>query len=376
MHSVVFFVDSIVPKQESLKILLIFNCTPLFGVFGVTVSHDVFQAAGIILLTSVLIRSLSSELIKKETSIALTLSALYLTTTQYGIIILILCCLYLIRRSFVIAISSIVVGVIVYSLSTISITNESQKTPREEYVLRDLLLADIKCIAQHDQSEITLEEWTYLEVFAPRSAWKEKVSCATPDELLAPLALRDNNTQVSFELLQTSIKIFLRQPAIPVMSHIQRSRMALPPPFFQPPSNQVDLDVKKPIGLNTNTSLQAGPGLLHPSVDDDIMASRPSFLRPLEAFALLPAFIINQASWFWSWGGLWIYPFIFLLVMWFSRSTTTLIKVLAPTLVLHSILFIVGPSSLGRYVMSTITMGVICLIILLNHFLQGKPDEI
>jgi hypothetical protein len=63
-------------------------------------------------------------------------------------------------------------------------------------------------------------------------------------------------------------------------------------------------------------------------------------------------------------------------VMWFSRSTTTLIKVLAPTLVLHSILFIVGPSSLGRYVMSTITMGVICLIILLNHFLQGKPDEI
>jgi hypothetical protein len=43
---------------------------------------------------------------------------------------------------------------------------------------------------------------------------------------------------------------------------------------------------------------------------------------------------------------------------------------LSPTLLLHLSLFLIGPSSLGRYVMSTILQGSILLVILINERLE------
>jgi len=372
-HALSHFVKSVIPNETNAdKTLIFIYCTPLFGVFGLTVSHDTFQTSGIILLTSILIQSHLGSMDKKSLSFNLLLCGVYLTTTQYGIVIFLVVSLFLIRKHFKLVILSMTTVLLVFGVSNLAITQESKMTIQKEFFIRDLILIDLKCIAQHDEAEITPTEWEFLETFAPREAWEEKVSCSNPDILAAPLKLRENGTPLTFSFVENSLKIIAKQPAIPVMSHIQRSRVALPPPFFQPPDNQVDLDVKKPIGLGTNTALQSGPGLLHPSIDDDVLGNRPGFLRPLEGIALLPAFIVNQASWFWSWGGLWLYPLVLLFFRLVADRKIVLLKLLAPTILLHLVIIVAGPSSLGRYVMSTILMGLVCFTIQVRTFLYRK----
>lgn len=372
-HAISHFVRSLISDSKlGDKILLFVYLTPFFGVFGLTVSHDVFQSSGIILLTSILIRNHTGSINKTTLRISLPLCGIYLTTTQYGIVIFVLATLFLSRKYFSFFVASVAIGVFVSFISNLTIVQESKLTLQKQFFIRDLILIDLKCITQHDGAEITTEEWVFLETFAKKEAWKEKVSCSNPDVLAAPLKLRDTEAPLDFALIENAARIFSRQPAIPVMSHIQRSRVALPPPFFQPPDNQVELDVNKPIGLGTNTALQNGPGLLHPSIDDEVLGQRPSFLRPLEGIALLPAFIVNQASWFWSWGGLWFYPLMIFTLGITKRRTFAVLGILAPSVLLHLVIVLVGPSSLGRYVMSTILMGFICMVIQIKKYLIGR----
>ena len=66
-----------------------------------------------------------------------------------------------------------------------------------------------------------------------------------------------------------------------VQAHLQRGSEALPPPFFQGPPNQVDRNLAIPVGLNTNTALQLGPEVLHPSIDDPALKIRKGPLKLL-----------------------------------------------------------------------------------------------
>jgi len=370
-HAIHYFISSIVTRDDSRnKLTLLFLFTPFFGVFGANVSHDVFQTAGVILLTSTLIRLRKQNSQGYSPTLQLCLSSAYLTTTQYGLSIFLIVVIFLVRRYLFSSVLSICLGISLYAIANLAVVAESDMTIRKEFYLRNMILIDLKCIAQHDEAEISDGEWAYLETYAPIESWKEKISCASPDGLAFPLALEENSRPLELSLIKTAFNIAIRQPAIPLMSHIQRSRVALPPPFFQAPDNQVELDVTKPIGINTNTALQSGPGLLHPSIDDEILARRPAVLRPLEMFVLMPAFLINQASWFWSWGGLWLYPMFFLILGLLRKNIQSVLIVFVPTLLLHFVIFIVGPSSIGRYVMSTIIMGLVSTLVLLNRLVK------
>jgi hypothetical protein len=259
--------------------------------------------------------------------------------------------------------SSIAFVLLVYFASNTGIKNESKSLSHLGSSLPRSILIDLKCIAQHPQAEILPQEWVVLEKYSSIENWKNPVTCSSPDILAAALFLEPEKLKMNRELITTFVKIVSRQPAIPFMSHVQRSSVALPPPFFQPPQNQISWDVLKPLGMNTNVALQEGPELLHPSIDDERLAQRPKFLRSLELLALLPTFIVNQASWFWGWGGLWLWPYLIFLVYKIPQlQFWKIASILTPTLLLHLILFAAGPTSLGRYVMSTIIMGICCLI--------------
>jgi hypothetical protein len=141
--------------------------------------------------------------------------------------------------------------------------------------------------------------------------------------------------------------------------------MALPPPFFQPPTNQIPWNVEIPLGFNTNVALQSGPGLLHPSVDESTVDINFKYLIPFEVIAQLLTLFINQASWFWGWGGLWLWPIIGFTVLRLKiKNVRGVALALFPTLTLHFVLFCIGPSSLGRYVMSTVLQGFILSYVL------------
>ena len=155
-----------------------------------------------------------------------------------------------------------------------------------------------------------------------------------------------------------------------MQAHLQRSLGALPPPFFQGPENQVDRNIQNPVGLSTNTALQLGPELLHPSIDEPSVSQNVSIFAPLEVVAQGLTFFVNQASWFWGWGGLWLYPiFIYYLYFLKIRRARVFLITLLPTLLLHSSYVLIGPGPLGRYYLSTIIAGLSLLIVMITDSL-------
>jgi len=210
-------------------------------------------------------------------------------------------------------------------------------------------------------------QWEWLETIAPRSQWIIPISCSSMDHAIDLLGAGSNfRVPSTLEFIKNYGLISKQNPAIVLMSHINKSRVALPPPFFPIPENQVNLNPNIPIGLETNVALQSGPEVLHPSIDEPSMRQGQSPLFFFERMVQIPTFLINQASWFWGWGGLWLWPIAYFSIKkMFTGSKFRLFIANWPTLSLHLFLFFLSPGSLPRYVMSTLFCGIILTIVLI-----------
>jgi len=346
------------PKKIAIKKRLVFITflSPIFGAFGMTISHDVFQAAGIILLIGLEIRYLQKLVVKKDTLILISIiSYLCLLTTKTGLIFAAINIILLIaRRKLGLAAILTIVIILIPSLSSFGIEKNFYKNAKFE-----MLLADLKCIAQHPEARINDNDWNFLLQIAQYKDWANPKPCSNI-QVIYEVPIDYSNLKLDLSFMKHYVNIVSNNPAIFVAAHIQRSRGALPPPFFLGPENQVDFDITKPLGHDTNIALQNGPELLHPSVDDasvQINFLPSSAIEPLAQFLIL---IINQASWFWGWGGFWFWP---ILLFWLNtfRNSTALgaIMSLYPLFVLHISLVILNPGAMGRYYMPTILIGII-----------------
>jgi hypothetical protein len=371
-----FFIWSLPIGQEyRRRTLTAIMVTPIYGFFGVTVSHDVFQTSGILLISALLLRWRFGRLSSFHQYIPVMIFSIFcLLTTHTGIVIVLFLLFFVFfNNERKVALLLLVFTTSIYLVSGLGINEPSEfsefrgKVPDAKNALTVLILVDLKCIAQHPDALITAREWGVLERYSPKARWLSQTTCSNPDAMAGPLALDESTLEINKELVQTFFSIVSRSPAIPFVSHIQRSAVALPPPFFLPPANQIPWDSRIPLGSGTNVALQSGPGLLHPSIDEPSLAKELSVLAPLEVIAQTMALIINQASWFWGWGGLWLWPMYLCLILRLGiKRLSDCIVITAPTLILHLSIFVVGPSSLPRYVMATIFQGLIftCLLVI------------
>lgn len=379
--SLYYFIQSLPIKQENrMRALTAIMLTPIYGFFGVTVSHDVFQVCGVLLISALVFRRRFENSYRFSDSIpVIVLSIFCLLTTHTGIVIIaFLFVLCLLNRERRIALITLVVTVAISTISNFGIHEPSStsvykdKVPKASNALTVLMLIDLKCIAQHPQAEITEDEWNVLEKYSARENWKTQTTCSNPDAMVAPLGLEINQTGIDADLVRTFFSVVSRSPAIPFISHVQRSAVALPPPFFLPPINQIPWNPEIPLGSGTNVALQSGPGVLHPSIDEPSLAREVAYFVPLEIIAQALALIVNQASWFWGWGGLWLWPiYLFLILKLRIKKLPDLILLTTPTILLHLSIFLVGPSSLPRYVMATIFQGLIFTFLLI---VERKTD--
>jgi hypothetical protein len=366
--SLKYFVFSLPAKQSILRrTYLVMLATPIVSAFGLTVSHDALQVAGTLILIGTLFRNAGDGDAQKSINPALLVLAYSgLLTTRLGIFIVILDILF--RLKFSKKIGFLLLGYLVLFLSISSVGISKHEASANT----NWMLADLKCVTQHPEARLSPGDWLFLETIAPKVEWKIPLSCTTVDEPVGLLKSKNSEAHLfSREFAGNYIKIVSKNPAIVAMAHIQRSRGALPPPFFQGPDNQVELDTSIPIGQGTNIALQNSFEMLHPSIDEPSVKHQIKVLKPLESLSQMPIFLVNQASWFWGWGGMWLWPAFYLAL---SRNRTKTftqrIGVYSPILVLHFLLVVIAPSPLSRYVMAAVICGLTSFIILIFEWLN------
>jgi hypothetical protein len=213
-------------------------------------------------------------------------------------------------------------------------------------------------------SEETLSNLIKL---APLESWEKPVSCRRMDEAVAIIGVKELEKSNKLEILNSYISVASQNPQIVLMSHIQKNLGLLPPPFFQPPKNMTSWDVTQPIGKGTDSSLQAGGEVLHSSIDLDRVKVNLRILKPFEALALFPVFLINQASWFWGWAGMWSYFFAYIIYR--NRKRNGILYVL-PTTLLCLVLLTASPESATRYAMFFTLSGFTSLMITILNGIQ------
>lgn len=355
-YAIWFFLSSVIKDSEILrKTYLAILLTPLFGVFGVTVSHDVFQTAGIITFLGLLIRAKGDYMSAKNFFPNYFFASICLLTVKTGLPTFVLLTIVFIFSKFrVVTLKASIPIILIGLVSNVGIGPSIIKHPGP-----NVLLSDLKCVAQHPEAEISLDEWSALENIAPRELWLIPVTCSNPDLQIKILGISEEDIKLPNSFYLDYLKVVSRNPLIVIQAHIQKSLGALPPPFFPGPENQVDRNISNPVGYGVNTALQKGPELLHPSIDEPAVAVKVDFLLPLQALAQTATFVINQSSWFWAWGGLWLWPILFFYISFLRFTKWTEISIaLLPTLLLHAANVLLGPGPLGRYYMSTILVGL------------------
>ena len=359
-YSLFYLCESLPGKKTVNRLsLLLVSLTPIYGAFGVNVSHDVFQVAGILIFTGFQFRVFSArEKIGTADYLAVTLASAMVLTTHYGLpLVAVNVFLFLFQKYFKLAFLIAGSTVLISTISTIGIT----QVPTYGLVIP--IMGDLKCVAQLETAELSDADWNFLLSLAPKNEWTDPKTCSFTDYSLGDMKSIDlGEIEFNSNLVSNYLRIATKNPAVVAMAHFQRASVALPPPFFFGPPNQVTRDPEVPIGQGTNNALQSYPGVLHPSIDEPSVDVKIGWLAPLEALAQAAIFLINQASWFWGWGGLWLWPIVLYMAVSFKGiGIFGRLSILSNILVLHGLLLILA-APLPRYVISTILFGLLIAI--------------
>jgi hypothetical protein len=375
-YSLYYLSESVRSKHFTNRLaLLIVFCSPIYGGFGVNISHDTFIAAGIIIFTGFHIRIFHEQKpLRILDCLPIVFASILVLTTHYGVFLVAANTLLLLwKRNFKLAAVLPIVSIVTILISSLGVT----QVPKYGPIL--VIMGDLKCVAQHPMAEITKSEWQTLISLAPESEWLTPTKCSFIDDALRGLPSLDlDKTKLDRNLIEAYLGIAGRNPAVVALAHFQRASVALPPPFFAGPKNMIDVDPAIPIGLGTNTALQSEAGVLHPSIDEPSVAFKVSGFRVLEIPAQGLVFMVNQASWFWGWGGLWLWPILIYLTLYLKRNFGgSIFPILSSTFVLHGLLLILG-APLPRYVMATILMGNYLLVIMILDLYKKcvLPDKV
>lgn len=359
-YSLLYLCESLPGKKTVNRLaLLLVGLTPMYGAFGVNVSHDVFQVAGILIFTGFQFRVFNArDKISTADYLAVTLASAMVLTTHYGLpLVAVNLFLFLFQKYFKLAFLIAGTTGLISVISPIGIT----QVPTHGLVIP--IMGDLKCIAQLETAELSEADWSFLLSIAPKSEWTNPKTCSFIDYSIEDMtSVKLGDIEFNKSLVSNYLRISSKNPAVVAMAHFQRASVALPPPFFLGPPNQVTRDPDVPIGQGTNNALQSYPGVLHPSIDEPSVDLKIGWLAPLEALAQAGIFLINQASWFWGWGGLWLWPVvIYLAVSYKGIGVFGRLSILSNILVLHGLLLILA-APIPRYVISTILLGLLITI--------------
>jgi hypothetical protein len=353
--SLIYFVLSLPLSYKIKKMTIyIYLLTPFYGVFGVTINHDLTLVSGILILLGSIVRR--SYLVNQEVKFvnsAEVLGVILLLTHRIGtlgILVFLLFTFHLVSK-----LRSLVIATTLISIHLAA----GIGIPQAQIPMDRLIpLADIKCVVQDEDSEVSDVQWSQLRKIATVSDWQIRTSCQNVDEVLGVMTSLKLDAISDSEFYKLYVSISIRNIPTVAMAHIFRATPALPPLLFPTPENSIELNPSQPIGFSSGPDLGIRQGVFHPSVDEPSVDITIAALKPFWVIAQGSIFLVNQASWFWGWGGLWIL-FIFPFSFFFFGGTDRLKNGYFYLLIfsIHITLLLASPVPSPRYIYASIVVG-------------------
>jgi hypothetical protein len=119
---------------------------------------------------------------------------------------------------------------------------------------------------------------------------------------------------------------------------------------------------------------QISPGMLATAESKLFPPQKNPIQASLRSFVNVGAYILNQRTNFWGWGGMWL--FLILIMTAFGLRTYSF-ELIIGLLGTHVFLILWSPESDSRYVMSSVVTGFLTLIwILLGGLSRNKQNSV
>jgi len=368
-------------KRIMARLRIVIACSPFFGVFGMTLDHQLFTTVGFLnclafsISRKVELSPTNFERAKELRNVWLGFSFFFLQMTFQGMLISAVFAFMFFKKSRAIIVSSLV---LVFSLTAASVLQVSTTRTEVSAAVSDLrmvpLLGDIKCVVQHPKVDLTPSEMGTLNKLGGLDKWREPKSCIVADNAFFAL---HGSSKYQTEIAKTWLSLSSRYPQLVLVAHLQRSSMALPPPFFRGQPNMIPTNDLEPAGTDLSVELHQWSEIFKTSIDNENMKiDRPKIAKLLEPLPLLITFFFNQNSEFWGWGGLWLLLAALTLILRRREfSSAKEFQSLIPLVTLSLFLFIMSPASACRYVMPQILFGLVLTTEYLLRKLQSLSNK-
>jgi len=329
----------------------IFLASPFFGFFGGMIQHELQFVSGCLILLALLKRNKFSGSKLTLTSSSLGIAAIGILLANFrwdGIVITLIFVFAFVHKKILLKIA--IATTFLFVVFNQSALLKVDKMPNAFKFAS--LIGDIKCISSDPLVELGSEDLDFLK----------KLAGSNYDRLFEPTAcnLADHGFFVfesfqysDIEFMRGYFSIALKNPMLILNAHIERGRQVLPPVLFRSPPNMFDFkDDETQFPSNTR------PGILYTMKSIQPTNNLQELQGVLQSILNLPAYVINQRSNIWGWGGLWVS--LILVFNWMSTRFLSREQILI--ILAHlGFLFLTIPSIDARYLFLEMILGVLII---------------
>lgn len=324
-----------IQPDSRLKVRLFLHSTPYLGFISVTVNHDVFSAAGLILLVS----EQDHQKNKKLGILRITVFTLLASTSYIGLAgAIVFYFIKFFKGKGTLTIPAVLSSLVILLSSVLGITQLSFATKVFP------LLGDIKCVMQSDSAKISPKDLETLLSVQSIGNWKKRESCASAIDAYESLQEMNLSSRDFFPLY---LSIASENFSKVVHAHFLRGANAIPAPFGPVPNRTYNLDSNV---WNVGEAKSNSIILVSPSEDFPPTTEIGKFLNQLMG-AIGTVFVFFGH--FFSWGGFWI-----TVILVFALRTRKLgTEQWLPLLATHLVVLLWSPVDDQRYLLATCLVG-------------------
>lgn len=328
--------------------------SPLVGVYGMTVDHNLQATTGNIFLIGLIVKLHSQKSFNKNDYL-IAIFAMFLSAMSFigvagllGFLATLLITRFPLKKLLSLGLISVF-----FVLGSTLLPAE----PRSLGFKLTPFLMDIRCLVPNPNVEISSSDLDFLATLGPIETWKDPVSCivAESSEFVRASVSPENQS----EIIRIWIRLVRDNPRYVLLAHVQRASVALPPGITGPQPNGYETNLVLPLGSNTPRWLHTFDGVLDDSrYQTEKIQKQPAILSYLQYAVIFPTILLNNFSWFWGWGGLWLLIGSVVVV---RRWSFAGLRFLMPVYMTHVFFFIMSPTPNPRYTYLAITTGLILL---------------